>query len=174
MQLHDVTHQRESETEPPYPSRDRGVALLEAIEHELQKIRSDPAAIIDNRKYGGSTFLPHRGTYEAAGPRELDRIGEEIPRHLSEALGIGEDHASFGSRIELERDGLRKGRRPNDIEGVTHDGGQVDELRLEAEFACNHPRNIEDVVDDLHLRLSVAVNHLQRLIHGGIGSPPSQ
>jgi hypothetical protein len=72
-------------------------------------------------------------------------------------------------RVEIghDLDPLRVGRRARRVDGGADDGGEVHGRVVDADLARDDARDVEDVLDELSLRLRVPVDDLEPL-----GEPP--
>src|SRR5690606_22495275 len=163
VQLDDVPDEREPETEATDPSRGRAVRLLEAIEHVREKARIDAGAGIGHAEDDVRPLLPDLDPNATVRPGEFHRVREQVPDHLLQALGIRNERAELAPRIELELDAFGLCRGTNDVHGVARDGDEIGGFALELELARDDPGDIEDVFDDLRLRLGISVNDVDPL-----------
>ena len=66
--------------------------------------------------------------------RELDRVGEQVPDHLLQAVRVAGDAAAGGER-GLDVDVLGRCRRPQRVEGLLDHPFQLDRVDGETELA---------------------------------------
>src|SRR5439155_4875166 len=95
VQLDDLAEDREAEAQAAVRPPGRGVGLPEALEDAWEEGGRDALARVAHReldvRVGGRELhldAPVLG-------RELDRVREEVPRHLLEALGVPPDRADL-------------------------------------------------------------------------------
>src|SRR5205823_2830498 len=96
----------------------------------------------------------------AAARAELDRVREQIPHDLLEAIGIA---MNDGCEIEMFFDGdlLRRRRGPQRLNRIRDDGAQIDRSYSQPELAADDAGDIEDIFDEPRLRLRGTVDRLQ-------------
>src|SRR6266478_1314054 len=107
VQLDDVAHDGQAEPEAPVGTGRRAVRLLEALEDARQELRPDALARV---AHGDLDVRVEPFEHHLDAPalrRELDGIGEEIPRDLLQPLGVACDRTSFRVEDRLHPDVLR-------------------------------------------------------------------
>ena len=99
----------------------------------------------------------------AAARREPDGVGEQFPRYLLNAHGIGADAAAL--RIEFGGNGnvLGVGHDLGGLDGGFDDGSKLHAAEVEAGAAGDHAGDVQQVVDHLGLVLGAAVDGLDGL-----------
>ena len=92
-----------------------------------------------------------RDANRAALRRELDRVRQEIERHLLKPGAVAEHLAAGSLEIDdhLDTLGLRGGQ--HDLDCIAYGRVQVDERPLEAKLAGRDARHVEQVFDQLRL-----------------------
>ena len=86
VQLDDVADDRQAETQAAVRALAAAVELAEAIEHERLELGSDAAAgVADLDDHSCFVFAREEQLDAAAGGRELDRVGQQVPDHLLQA-----------------------------------------------------------------------------------------
>src|SRR5207244_4560224 len=98
----------------------RGVDALPAVAHD------DADAVLTRALDGDGDGALVRG--------ELDRVGQEVPDHLLQAVGVTV-HRRQGLRAHLELDALRTGRRLHGGERRVDDRGDVDRSKRQPALA---------------------------------------
>ena len=78
---------------PPCGRVTERIALREAVEDERQQFRRDTLAGVGDRDDRARADAGDAERDAAAGRRELDRVGDQIPDHLLQAIGIAEHGA---------------------------------------------------------------------------------
>ena len=142
-----------------------------------QEVGADALAGVahDNLGTGVDDLEPYRDA--SALWSELDRVGEEVANHLLQTSRIPE-HATAPEAAEhgLELDTLRRGRRTDDVHGCLDYLREIDGLRVNTQLARHHARDIEQVLDEVLLRLRAAFDRLEstRGLRGIELSPPQQ
>ena len=106
---------------------------------------------------------PDRHVHRSPRRCELDRVGQQVPEHLLQAIGIGLDRLDRrgrptrpGGRLCARRPAppSRARRRPA--------GGRPRPRSVSFSLPGDDPRDVEDVLDDLGQRARVALDHLER------------
>jgi hypothetical protein len=90
-------------------------------------------------------------------------VSEQVPDHLLQALGISDQRKALARLRKLDVDLPREGRMTGDLDGLIDDGHQIRRFRIDAQLARDDARDVEDILDDLHLSLRIAVDDLDRL-----------
>ena len=92
--------------------------------------------------------------------RELDRVGEQVPHHLLQALPVAHDRGRpFHDGDELDL--LRLRRRPHRLDGGVDHPRHLDPADVQLHLAGDDPRHVEHVLDEAGLGLHVALDDLQ-------------
>jgi hypothetical protein len=94
VQLDEVAHDRQSESKSAVTPRRRAVGLTEALEHVRQELRLDPEAGVGHAQLQMRGGTRERDADPAVGRRELHGVGEQIPDHLLQAIGIAVHHVA--------------------------------------------------------------------------------
>jgi hypothetical protein len=89
VKLHEVPDDGEAEAEAAVLSTRRAVRLPEALEHVREKPRVDARAVVLHANLDLVATVVRQGHLdETSGPREFDRVGDEVPDDLLQALRI--------------------------------------------------------------------------------------
>ena len=131
-----------------------------------------PGAGVGHHDHGLGVHAPQPHLHAAALGRELDRVRQQVPHHLLQAVGVArarcpprvQARPRAGSPWPRPRAARCRGRPPPPRAGSTR-------LHAQAQLARDDPRDVEDVVDELVLRLRVAVDGLQGPGRGGLVEP---
>ena len=94
--------------------------------------------------------------------RELHGVDQQVPDDLLEAVGIAGDPGRPRIEHRLQPEALGLGGRPHGVERRLHDGLQVDRPHVEPHLAGHDARDVQHVVDELHLRVGVAHDDVER------------
>src|SRR6185436_8784016 len=86
VELDDAADDREPDAEAALRARDRGVGLPELLEDVRQERGRDAASVVADADLGGAAEVAQQDFHVRALGAELDRVREEIPQHLLEAL----------------------------------------------------------------------------------------
>src|SRR5262249_6667469 len=170
MELHEVASDRETDPEPTLGPRRRAVGLAKTLEGTLQKLRLHPPSgvgdadlevIVQPAKIHGDP--PANGS-------ELDRVGDEVPDDLLEAVGISDDSSFAGAQtfIRPALYVLGLGRRPHRLDGRVDHVRKNRGAQLEPELAGDDPGDIEQVVDQLGLSEHVALDDLDSVVRSAL------
>src|SRR5262245_22300917 len=90
--------------------------------------------------------------------RELDGVREKVPHDLLQTRRVAENLFWYLAEIGDERDALRLGRRAHRVERGFKRRDQINQTRLDPQLARDDPGRIEQVFDDLKLRLCAALD----------------
>ena len=91
---------------------------------------------------------------------ELDRVRQEVPHDLLQAVRVPRDgrRARVEILFEAHLPGVRRG--PDGVERAVHDVDEADRPHREAQLPGHDPGHVEDVGDELVLDLGVPVDRL--------------
>ena len=98
VHLDELPGYRQPQAEPAAFTGDAGVRLAEPLEHMRKEFRRDADAGIADGNFHVRIDAFEADLHPAAAVRELDRIRQQIPQHLLQALRIARD----GRRIRIE------------------------------------------------------------------------
>ena len=142
--------------------RRRAVSLTEAIEDIRQKLRLDAAAGIGNANLERASGHARRHHDVAARGRELERVAEEVDKHLLEALDVATKRR-LGNGRQLNVD-LTSGReRADRLDDAANQVRRVDGVEIERPASAVHLRKIEQVVHEFGLPRGIPVNRFDSL-----------
>ena len=89
MQLDQMLHDREAQSEAPVTTADRSVCLSETFEYVRKKFRVDPLAVVFDTNPDEIGFrIDQLDANESSRVRELDTVREQIPDDLLKPLGV--------------------------------------------------------------------------------------
>ena len=161
VKLDEVPYKGEPDTEPGVPTRRSGIDLSKPLEDVWELVRRDPFSGVADRDLDVGICPLQVELHSSSARRELHRIHEEIPRHLLQTAGISHDRS--GTRIEgrFESDALGGRRRADRVEGGLEHRRDIQWPYLEAHVTGDHPRDVEQVFDELHLGRRVPQNGLR-------------
>jgi hypothetical protein len=95
MHFDKMPDDRKSEPQSHMTSRDGTISLPKEVEHVRQKLRADALTRVPHDE-ANLPVLALQGNRDLPIARsELDRVGEKIPYHLLQPIGITRDQASF-------------------------------------------------------------------------------
>ena len=125
-----------------------------------------PSPVSRDPDLGVRTFAVEREMNAAAGGRELDRVRQQVPDDLLQAIGIAH-HGSAVDDLRCEIDVLRLRRRPQSIDRRLDHRFELDRPEVDPELAGDDAGNVEDVGDQLFLHMGVAFDGFERARHAG-------
>ena len=167
VELDDVADDREAQPEPAVRPRGHALGLTESVEHVGKELGGDALPRVGHAdlRLALHARQPHHDA--TAGRRELHGVGEEIPDHLLQAVGIA--HEGRRGRMEIGHELQRLGvdGRPQCRHRFADDRDEVDRPHVQAQHAGDDARDIEEIVDDLRLGSRVPLDRLQRIPDGG-------
>ena len=165
VQPHQIVHDRQAEPEAAVATRRRAVGLPEAVEHVRQKGGIDADAGIRDLDPDAPVDLRRADRDAAAVRRELDRVRQQIPQHLLQARGVGQHvgvaHVPRRSESAMSL-ASAAGRTLSSAASST--GTTRQRLQLDLQLAGRHARHVDEVVDQLRLRLRVAIDQLEGVL----------
>src|SRR6202023_3512692 len=88
VELDEVSDDREAETESAVFAGSAGVALAEALEDQGEQVSIDSFAIVGDSDFDVRIDLLRADLNTAALGSKLDRVGEQVPEDLLQAVGI--------------------------------------------------------------------------------------
>src|SRR5256885_627188 len=104
VELDDVLDDGQSEPEAAVRARRAAVALAEALEDQRKELAGDALAGVGHGDaHGVALELVGADGDRAARRRELDRVREQIPDHLLQALGVAGGNAVDAREVEVQR-----------------------------------------------------------------------
>src|ERR1041384_2333456 len=146
----------------------RAIGLTEALEHVRQKLLADSLTRVRNTSVNSAATLRYLYANTPATVRKLHRIRQKGPNHLLQPVRIAGDHRGHGVEISFDSDSLRIGSRTHDVDGVLDHWHDLQRLKLEIKIAGDDARHVENVIDNLRLRLRVAPDSFNCLLHCGV------
>src|SRR5438034_3760182 len=103
---------------------------------------------------------------------ELHRVREQVPDDLLEPGRIADGWRRPSVEHFLEPDLFRLGGRPDGIERAVDHGVEIDRPDVEAHLPRDDTRDVEAVVDQLHLGVGIPENRVQRPLRPVLVEPP--
>ena len=131
---HDVEPEAQSAGRPG----ERAVRLPEPVENVGQELGADADARVADDDLGLAIGRADLDRHLAARGRELDRVPEQVPDHLPEAIRIGLDRRGLRP-TQLELDPVNRRGRTDGIDRLLHDGHHVDRANRDAQLAGDDP-----------------------------------
>ena len=100
----------------------------------------------------------------AASRGVFHRVAEQVPEHLLQAMRVANHRHRLGGRGHVQRDFLRGGRGPDAVDRGVHHAANVDRRNRQAHPPLDHPRDVEQVLDQPRLDLGVAGNRIDGVL----------
>src|SRR5581483_1171986 len=166
VQLRQVSRNRQAEAEAALFARDRAVGLAEALEDVRQEVPADALPGVADRDLDVRVDPRERDLHAAPFGRELDRVREQVPDDLLQAVRVTLHQILTRAEYGLQTHAPGVSRRADRLDRVLYDAGDLDRRDFQPEFARNDSRDVEDVLDDLPLRHGALLNRLD-------GAPPA-
>ena len=158
VEVDQVLDERQAQAEPPVGPLEAGVGLPEALEDVGEELGGDALAVVADLEHDRGAHAGHAHPDVPAAGGELDGVAEQVPHHLLEPVRIADHADRLGLEPGLDDHALALGREAHHVERRPHDVGEVGGRQAKLELAGHDAAHVEDVVDDLGLRLGVALD----------------
>src|SRR5438128_5050671 len=137
------------------------LGLREAIKNEWQKLRADAAAVVADDEARALAAAQQLNVNLAAIGRELDGVRQQVPDDLLQSRRVAAHLAHRGVQgdFDLYRFGFSRGA--DRVYRHLDDRRERERARFDAQLAADDARHVEDVFDQLGLRLRIALDGLQ-------------
>jgi hypothetical protein len=165
MYFHQVPRNRKPEPEPTVLASRSTVGLTKSIKDVRQKLFINALPGIRHSDFNCTAGLHHLHAHAPATLSKLHRIRQEIPNHLLEPVCVTGNHSGRRIEIRFDTDTLRVCSLSHDIDRILHHRHHFQRVQIEIKVTGDDARNVEDVVDDLRLRLRVPSDRLDSLLH---------
>src|SRR5690606_18605976 len=99
VQLDQLLADRKTQAETAVLPRGGRFILPKPLEKLRQKFRVNALSCVRDDDYDFVLGAHHREFHLSTSRSKLDRIHQEVPYHLPEANGVGEDHARRGAQL---------------------------------------------------------------------------
>src|SRR5205085_1134601 len=143
VELDDVLHDGQAESEAAVRARRAAVALTEALEDQRKELAADAlAGVGDGDAHGVALRLIGANGDRAARRRELHRVGKKVPDYLLQALGVAGGDAVDAREVEVQRDPFRGDARPHRVDGGLDDALQVHRRDVELQLPGDDARDV--------------------------------
>jgi hypothetical protein len=162
VELGDVPHDGEPESEATMHATSAGFGLPEGIEDEREELGRDPAPAVGHGDLDVRAHALEHDLHRPALRRELDGVGQQVPDELLQTVRITGDQPRLGVQDGRESNALCVGRRTDDVHRPLDHVRQRHRANLEPEPARDDSRDVEKVVDQLRLRSRVPLYRLER------------
>src|SRR5262249_62270573 len=97
---------------------------------------------------------------------ELDGIGKKIPGNLLHPVRIAATRCASRLQPSDDFDPLSLCGRTHNVQGSLDHGNQIELADVEAELASDYARDVENVLDQLHLGFGIPMNGFDRGLCG--------
>ena len=157
-------------------TRQRAVGLAEPVEGVLEELGRHALPGVPHLDLERVVAVTERDGHAAARRRELDRVRDQVPDDLLDAVGIAQDPVLLARMVvEAHLDLLAFGGEAHRVHRGPDHGGERRRLQGQPELAGDDARDVEQVVDQLGLRRHVALDHLESTVGPiGVESPGAQ
>ncbi len=143
MQIDEVMHERQADTETAVRPRAAAVRLPEALEDVRQRSGWNALPRVAHHDLDVEVAAAELELHHAAGGRELHGVLQQVADDLAQPLGIrhhdGEVRRAHREVRGADHDALRLGRRAHGIDGRLDDAGDLDGAQVEPHPAGDDP-----------------------------------
>src|SRR5215831_3083178 len=112
-------------------ARSRGVTLAETIEYVWKKLGVNAHAVIRYNDFGMMFLLGQFDENLSAMGRKLDRICQQVPYNLLQAIGVSGDGAANRFQLQFYLNTFCVTRRPYRFNSCFDDSGQIDRFDVQ-------------------------------------------
>src|SRR5262245_26706477 len=164
MQFDQIFDERQTKSESAVPFGARCIGLTEAVKDIWQEIRTDalPRVVHGDANVWVDALKAHLDTASWRG--ELDGVGEEVPDHLLQAGEVTGNLTNFGREISLYRYPFSIRRRLDRLNRLLNYRIRVHWSKIKPELSTNDAGRVEQVLDQLQLRLPTTLDDVQRML----------
>jgi hypothetical protein len=156
VKLYQVSDDGQSQTQTTRSASIVGLLLSEALEDVRQELCGDAPASISHLNRHGRALAIHGNVHTPPGRRKLYSITQQIPHHLLKPSGVAFDRHRSGFEIGLQSNLLGLSRGADNVDGGRNDAMNIHLLDLKSQLSTDDAADVQQVVDDLILRLRVA------------------
>ena len=162
MRGHQVLDDREAETEPTGGAI-QGLRLLhEQIEHALDHLRADADPVVADADLDAIADGLRRDADARTRIAVLRGVRQQIREHLLQPRGVAIDEEIAGD-VQRERLLSLLKQRLRGLDGALDDLGDRRALLVKVDLPAGDPRDVEQVVDQPHELLELALDDRQLL-----------
>ena len=162
VQLDQMSHDREPEAEAAMTPRRGRVGLPEALEHVGQQLRTDAPAVVADLDRDEPALAHDVHLDPAARFSELDRVGDQVPHHLLQAVRITRHVRLRRREPQLQPHTLRVGGRTHRFDRRLDNRPQLGWTHRESQLPRDDARDVEEIVDQLHQAAATALDGIER------------
>jgi hypothetical protein len=160
VQLDELADDGEPQPQPSLAARAAATGLAEPLEDVRQELGGDPLPVVADDHLDPAAVAAQEQLDVAALRRELDRISEQVAQHLREPVGIAR-HRRLRLDLRAEGEAALLGDWTHRLHHALGQGRQLDRGKLQRKLAGDDPRDVEQILDELHLDPRVALHGLQ-------------
>ena len=160
MQLREPLGECETDAESTVHAPRSFLLLLEHLEDLRQERRLDPLARVPDAGDRCVALPLEDHAHETPLRCELDRIGDEVRKHLVKPVRVAPDDEAAVGELDLETDRLRPRLAAHRVHAGAHQLDQVDGAWLERDLATRDRGQIEQLVDERSGRVGCAAEDL--------------
>ncbi len=164
MKFDQIPHDRQAETKPAVAAA--SLRLPERLKQMRQIVGADSLPGIGNREMKTVIRVRKRDADGAALRRKLQRVGQEIPDNLLEALRIQNCHPPLVGYATIKSYAFGAGHWLQRLESRTERFPYVYWREIQFQLCCADSKNIQKLFDELKLNAHVALNNLRSLSYG--------
>src|SRR5215204_2474210 len=146
MKLHELMHERETDTQAAVPPPITAVCLTKHLKNVRQKTRVNSLPRIRHYKHRTVVFASQRDLNAPARGRKLHRIVEYVPGDLLQSQTIAFHQQKLIADVRTNVNSLRRRVSTNRLNCVINDGRQRHRLLVQRDLAALQSREIEQIV----------------------------
>ena len=158
--LDELARERQADSEAGRDPRRRRVGLRESFEDVRQELGIDAGTGVAHRD-ARQVVRFHDDVDRAVSRRELDRVGQQVPHDLPQAVGVAPDDQRPAAARYVQGHSLRRSRHCNLGDGLVHNRVERDRAHLKMQTARQRLRDVEQVTRELRLEPDVAFDRLE-------------
>ena len=161
VKLDQMPGDRETQTKAAVLPGKRAVRLPE-VEHIRQECRIDANATVGHLDLRGAVARRDIDGHASTIFRELHGVRQQVADHLLQPAGVADD-GDGGCRAHLKVNpfGCRRGR--DRLRASMRNRGEINRLHIQMQTPRHPARDVQHVVDKLHLSLRIARDRLERM-----------
>ena len=173
MEFDQFLDQGQPNAQPPLLAVRALVGLCEQIEGAQQRVLVHADAVVADIDDGPVALRPGVDGHPAAGRCVLGGIVEQIDQNLHDALGIAMNRQRLLGQVDLQFMAHTLQQGGGLLDGVAHQGAQVQAVLIQPNAAALDPGRVEQVVDQAAHVTHLPANDGAAVAHGlrgGVGS----
>ncbi len=167
VHVHEPAHERQADAKTSRRPIEAAIGVREQIEHLRQRLRRDARTIVRNAEHGLVTLAFGAELDAATLGRELRGIVQDIRDDLRQTREITHDLEVVVDRRNRQRVPTLRDERLAGLEGVEHDGAELQTLPLKLDQAASDPRHVHEIVHEAAEVRDLAADDAGRLFDRG-------